>query len=70
MAADMTDARTMSEAFKLASRDPVLGPILIATWGTLTAHVFGLLPTKYDPFHRISCIRRCVHGKNREIILV
>lgn len=51
VAAEVIDARTMSEAFHAASRHPIAGPTIALGWGVLTAHLFGVLPKKYDPFH-------------------
>ena len=47
--AELLDEKTMSEAFRAASRHPVYGPAVIAAWGILTAHLLGLIPVKYDP---------------------
>lgn len=49
VAAELLDERTMSEAFKAASRHPVYGPVVISAWGILTAHLLGIIPGKYDP---------------------
>lgn len=63
--ADLTGSRSMSEFFKETSRDPVMGPVLIVGWSYLNAHLFGLLPPKYDLFHQAAhamgktCVR-CV----------
>lgn len=51
VAAEVIDARTMSEAFRIASRHPVAGPVLVTSWGVLTAHLFGVIPAQYDPIH-------------------
>ena len=51
IAAEVIDARTMSEAFHVASRHPVAGPVMAFGWGVLTAHLFGVLPRQYDPIH-------------------
>jgi len=51
VAAELIDARTMSEAFRAASRHPAGGPVMAFSWGVLTAHLFGILPGKYDPIH-------------------
>lgn len=61
--ADSICESTMSEAFGRALRHPVAGPLLVGTWAVLTAHLFDLLPTRYDPFHRAACRLRggCVH---------
>ena len=39
----------MSEAFRAASRHPVYGPVVLGAWFILTAHLFGIIPRKYDP---------------------
>lgn len=54
IAAELIDARTMSEAFSAASRHPVGGPVLIASWAILTAHLFGVIPDRYDPVHNLA----------------
>lgn len=59
--ADVTGRRTMSDAFRTASRHPVAGPALALGWGTLTAHLFGLIRPRFDPFHRLACWK-CPHG--------
>jgi hypothetical protein len=51
LAAEVIDARTMSEAFHTASRHPIAGPVMAASWGVLTAHLFGVIPNQYDPIH-------------------
>ncbi len=64
LAADATGSETMSDAFKLASRHKVAGPVVTLTWATLTAHLFGLIPPPCDPFHLINCRRRrCPHAR-------
>jgi hypothetical protein len=60
IAVDATGQRTMSDAFKTAVRHPVLGPAVLGSWGYLTAHLVGVLPPKYDLFHRAAC-RGCSH---------
>lgn len=61
--ADATGSKTMSDAFKIASRRRVAGPVVIAVWGTLTAHLFGLIPPPRDPFHLMNCKPgRCPHA--------
>lgn len=51
VAAELLDDKTMSEAFKNASRNPVTGPIIFAAYGILTAHLFGAIPARYDPIY-------------------
>ena len=53
VAAELLDTRTMSEAFREASRHPVIGPVVITTWAVLTAHLLGFIPPQYDPFHTV-----------------
>lgn len=47
--ADYLGERTMSDLFLGAARHPVGRPVMIGVWATLTAHLFGLIPRKYDP---------------------
>jgi hypothetical protein len=54
VAAELLDTKTMSEAFREASRHPVAGPVVVTTWVVLSAHLLGILPPKYDPFRRVT----------------
>lgn len=49
VAAEALDDKTMSEAFRAASKHPVYGPVIFGAWFILTAHLFGFIPRKYDP---------------------
>lgn len=60
-AADLTGTKTMSEAFRVASKHPISGPLVYAGWSVLTAHLFGLIPPKLDPLHKLGCPKRCSH---------
>lgn len=51
VAADLTGSRTMSDAFRTASRHPVGRPVMIIGWGVLTAHLFGVIPPGLDPIN-------------------
>ena len=51
-AADVTGSRTMSDVFRTASRSPVGRPLMIAGWGVLSCHLFGLIPPEYDPINQ------------------
>jgi hypothetical protein len=51
IAAELLDESTMSEAFLTASRHPVGRPVILSAWGILTAHLFGIIPSKYDPVY-------------------
>jgi hypothetical protein len=53
VAADVTGSRTMSDAFRTASRSPVGRPIMIASWAILTAHLFGVIPPGLDPINAV-----------------
>jgi hypothetical protein len=50
-AADLTGSKTMSDAFRTASRHRVTGPVVMVAWVYLTAHLFGLIPPELDPLH-------------------
>lgn len=65
--AEVIDARTMSEAFHAASRHPVAGPAMAITWSVLSAHLFGIIPDRYDPIHLFACK---VLPKRRRVIAV
>jgi len=49
IAAEIIDARTMSEAFRAASRHKVAGVPIAVGYAILTGHLFGIIPAKYDP---------------------
>lgn len=51
IAADLLDEKTMSHAFRMASRHPVGGPVILIAWGVLTAHLFGIIPPHRDPLN-------------------
>lgn len=62
--ADVTGTRTMSDAFRALSRHPVAGPAIAVGWGALTAHLFGFLDPRLDPFHKVGCHqRKCPHAR-------
>lgn len=52
VAAEALDKRTMSSAFEEARRHPIAGPAVCGFWAALTAHLFGIIPDRYDPFKR------------------
>jgi hypothetical protein len=52
--AELTDSRTMSEAFDLARKHKVAGPVIILCYTYLTAHLFRLMPLKYDILHQLA----------------
>jgi len=49
--AELVDDRTMSEAFHYASRNRYAGPLMAVSWGVLSAHLFGVIPARFDPLH-------------------
>lgn len=51
IAADLIDERTLSDSFREFSRTPYGLAVLIPAWALLTAHLFGIIPEKYDPFY-------------------
>lgn len=61
LAAEMFDEMTMSEAFGSFSREPVGRVVTITLWGTLTAHLFGVFPEKYDPIYQFAQYARIPH---------
>jgi len=54
LAAEVMDARTMSEAFRAASRQRYAGPAIAVAYAVLTGHLFGIIPPKYDPIHNLA----------------
>jgi hypothetical protein len=66
--ADITGSKSMSAFFRETARDPLLGPVLIVGWAYLNAHLFGLLPPKYDLFHQAAHIvgRSCLCAESLE----
>jgi len=46
--AEVMDTRTMSSAFRAAA------PVSHILWGITTAHLFGILPQKADPFNYVA----------------
>lgn len=49
IAAELLDEKTMSTGFRNYSRDPVGRYVMLPAWAYLTAHLFGVIPVKYDP---------------------
>jgi hypothetical protein len=54
VAAELLDGKTMSTAFKEAARHKRYGIPVTAAWLTLTAHLFGWLPPRFDPFGQLA----------------
>jgi hypothetical protein len=47
---DILAEETMSSAFTRSVKHPRTRPAVVASWAILTAHLFGALPERYDPF--------------------
>lgn len=47
---DLLADETMSSAFERGVRHKLARPAVVASWAVLTAHLFGALPEKHDPF--------------------
>ena len=68
VAAELLDSKTMSDAFLEASKSPVGRPVIYASWLILTAHLFDVIPHKYDPlrlFWKYLILRGRVSGGSR-----
>ncbi len=48
----LKDKRTLSGAFYSATTNTIGRVVLATLWGYLTAHLFRLLPKRYDLFRR------------------
>ncbi len=55
---DRYGPETLSAAFRRTTSHSVGHPLVIATWTTVTAHLFGLIPEPYDPFKRLFLQRK------------
>jgi hypothetical protein len=53
LAADLIDERTLSESFRDFSRTRYGRVMTVTGWSLLTAHLFGVIPEKYDPFYAV-----------------
>lgn len=42
---------TLSDAFRRATHDPVSRWPVVVAWTVTTAHLYGWIPEKFDPFH-------------------
>lgn len=51
--ADYYSERSMSDGFKSLARDRRTMPVMIGLSLYVNAHLFGLIPDKYDLFHRV-----------------
>jgi hypothetical protein len=49
LAAELLDEKTMSDGFKSYSRSRKGRFVVLPAWAFLTAHLFGVIPSKNDP---------------------
>lgn len=54
VAAELLDKRTMSAAFRAGRARPVIGPAITMSYVLVTAHLFGLIPGRWDPLHQFA----------------
>lgn len=60
---DILAPETLSDAFRRAHSHPVSAIMVGASWGVLTAHLFGVIPENADPIHVASVkVRGLCHG--------
>lgn len=64
LTAELMDERTMSEAFCEFSKDPRGKYVVLPLWAVLTAHLFGVIPLKYDPIHNM-----WVYVKGQKVVM-
>jgi hypothetical protein len=48
----------LTGAFRRSLKSPSGAIFTCATWGILTAHLFGLLPEEIDPIHMVTHVTR------------
>lgn len=58
--ADYYGDQSMSDAFKTLSRDRRTRPVMILAAVYVNAHLFGVIPDKYDLFHRVRALVRAI----------
>lgn len=60
LAWDMTaeEEELLTRAFRRAYGTPHGKVAILTVWALLTAHLFGVLPQKADPFHMITILRQ------------
>lgn len=55
---DLTQEDQLTDAWKRAhKRGPVSAVALGTTWAIITAHLYGVLPARFDPLHMIYMAR-------------
>lgn len=53
LAVELLDETTLSASFRDFSRTPNGLAVTCAGWSLLTAHLFGVIPDKYDPIVQV-----------------
>ncbi len=51
---DLAAPETLSNVFRHHRKNP----LVIALWVSLSAHLFGLIPRKYDPYSKLHRMER------------
>lgn len=51
---EVFDKRTLSDVFLEMSKHPTGRYVVIPAWTVLTAHLFGVIPPRYDPLHQLA----------------
>jgi hypothetical protein len=55
---DLTQEDQLSDAWKRAHRRGLVEAIALGTsWAVITAHLYGVLPSRFDPLHAIYALR-------------
>jgi hypothetical protein len=55
--------QTLSDAFRRTKSRPARAVAAGTAWGLLTAHLWGVLPSRADPFHVIHVVRCAVRRR-------
>jgi len=58
--ADYYSDRSMSDAFKTLARNRRTMPIMIAVSVYVNAHLFGVIPDRWDVFHAVRALVRTI----------
>jgi hypothetical protein len=56
--ADYYGDQSMSDAFKVLARDRRTRPVMILAAAYVNAHLFGVIPDRWDMFHRVRAVVR------------
>jgi len=55
---DYFSHKTLSQAFWDAKKEPLKCILLVITWSYLTAHLFELMPERFDALYHVAKLRR------------